>query len=74
MKGLIKKFEIGEAFKPNRKFKKRYDRIFEKTPIAANLFLLIAELANEEGRVKITEIELAELFTARFEDPREYSL
>lgn len=62
------------TFKPNRRFKKRYDRIFENNPMAANIFLLIAELAGERGRVRITEEELTQLMEARFEDPAEYAL
>ena len=73
--------EIMEKFKPNRKFKKEYDRLFKKDPIAANTFLLLAELADEKGQVKIagtTEEEIAKeiqsLLMARFNDPEEYAL
>lgn len=62
------------AFKPNRKFKKEYDRIFRKNPGAANLFLLLAELANEKGEVVSNEEELCVLMEARFNDYREYQL
>lgn len=62
------------AFKPSRKFKKDYDRIFKKDPLAANTFLLICELADEKGQVETSPEELAVLFTARFEDPEEYVL
>ena len=62
------------AFKPNRKFKREYDRIFRKDPEAANLFLLLAELANEKGQVTSSEEELAILMDARFNDYREYQL
>lgn len=61
-------------FKPNTAFKKRYDRLFRQNPLGANLFLLIAELAGDRGRVKTTEEEIALLFNARFEDPRAYQL
>ncbi len=60
--------------KPNRKFKKRYNRLFQKNPLGANMFLLIAELADKRGRVQITEEEIAALFNARFEDPKAYQL
>ena len=62
------------GFKPNRKFRVRYNRIFKKNPLGANVFLLIAELTTGTGRVKTTEAELAALFSARFGDPSEYAL
>ena len=62
------------SFKPNRKFKKDYDRLFRKDPLAANTFLLICELADERGQVVTDEQEIAELMAARFEDPRRYVL
>lgn len=62
------------AFNPNRKFKKEYDRIFRQDPEAANLFLLLYELANEKGEVVSNEEELAILMDARFNDYREYQL
>lgn len=62
------------TFKPNKRFKKRYDRIFRKDPEAANLFLLLAELANDKGQVTSSEEELAILMDARFNDYREYQL
>lgn len=60
-------------FKPNRKFKKKYDKIFKKDPQAANLWLLLCELANKQGQVETNEEELAELMAARFNDPEEYA-
>lgn len=62
------------SFEPNRKFKKKYDKLFRQNPEAANLFLLLTELANEEGEVKTDEEELVELMEARFNDYREYQL
>ena len=62
------------AFNPNRKFKKEYDRIFRQDPEAANLFLLLCELANEKGEVVSNEEELAILMDARFNDYRESQL
>ena len=61
-------------FKPNRKFRKKYDSIFRKNPEAVNLFLLLAELADEKGQVETDEKQLAELMAARFEDLKEYAL
>ena len=60
--------------KQNPKFKKRYNKIFRRDPIAANLFLLLAELADEQGRVITDEKELSILMQARFNDPKEYAL
>lgn len=68
------------GFQPNRKFKKKYNRIFRKDPLAANTFLLLAELADEKGQVVLNGDEsqvaerLQQLFFARFNDPREYAL
>ena len=69
------------TFKPNRKFKQEYNRLFRKDPLAANTFLLLAELADEKGQVKIqglSEMEIAEeiskLMAARFNDLTEYQL
>ena len=63
-----------KAFKANRRFRKRYDQIFRKDPQAANLFLLLCEIANEKGQVETDPAELAELMAQRFEDPRGYAL
>ena len=63
------------TFKPNRKFRKKYDKLFKKDPLAANTFLLIFELANERGQVKTDPEELANLLAVRFNDPcQEYAL
>lgn len=69
------------TFKPNRKFKKEYDKIFKGDPLAANTFLLLCELANEKGQVKLSgtsegEVgeEVQKLLIARFNDPEEYAL
>ncbi len=64
-------------FKRHRKFKRDYDRLFRKDPAAANVFLLLAELADEKGQVKFgpcPEEEIQKLMIARFEDPRAYQL
>ena len=60
--------------KLNKTFKKKYDRLFHENPLGANMFLLIAELANDRGRVKTSEEEIAILFNARFDDPMAYQL
>lgn len=62
------------AFKPNRRFKRDYRRLFRLDPMAANLLLLLAELADERGQVESDPAELAELMAARFEDPEAYQL
>jgi len=63
-----------QTFNPNRKFRREYDRIFKTDPAAANLFLLLAELADEYGQVVTDELEITRLMAARFEDPRRYTL
>jgi hypothetical protein len=62
------------TFTPNRKFKRDYDKLFRKDPAAANLFLLLTEIADKKGQVVTDEKELAVLMGERFEDPRRYSL
>ena len=62
------------SFKSNGKFKRKYERLFFQNPLGANMFLLIAELANDKGRVKTSEEEIAVLFNARFDDPKAYQL
>ena len=41
--------ELKMTFKPNRKFRREYKRLFKKDPLLANTFLLLCELANEKG-------------------------
>ena len=63
--------------KLSRKFRRDYDRIFKRDPLAANTLLLLSELADENGQVRLgpcPEAELQELMTARFEDCRAYQL
>jgi len=66
------------TFTPNRKFKKEYDRIFKKDPAAANVLLLLCEIADERGEVRFEtpfpEIEVQRLIAARFDDPYAYQL
>ena len=62
------------VFKPNKRFRREYNRIYKKDPQAANLYLLMCELADQNGQVRINEEVLAELMAERFEDAREYAL
>lgn len=64
-------------FTLTRKFRRDYDRIFRKDPLTANVFLLLAELADERGQIILgpcPEEEIQRLMAARFEDPRAYQL
>lgn len=65
-------------FRPNRKFRHRYDLLFRRDPLGANMHLLLCELANERGEVRLDgplpEMELHRLMVARFSDPRAYQL
>lgn len=65
-------------FKPNRKFRRDYERLFRKDPAAANMFLLLAELADEKGHIRFEtpspEAEIQRLMAARFNDPKAYQL
>lgn len=60
--------------KVNNRIKKEYDRLFRRDPLAANLYLLLFEIADGKGQVVTDEKELAVLMAARFEDPKEYAL
>jgi len=63
------------TFTPNRRFRRQYDKIFRQDPGAANLFLLLAELADDKGQVQVRdEDELAELMAVRFDDWQGYQL
>ncbi len=66
------------VFRPNRKFRRKYDQVFRENPLAANFLLLLVELANEKGQVFIPgprpEKEIRKLMIARFEDPYAYQL
>jgi hypothetical protein len=64
-------------FKPNRHFRRDYNRLFRKDPEAANTLLLLCELADDKGQVKLgpcPEAEIHELLAARFEDIKAYQL
>ena len=64
----------------NKKFRKKYRNIFERDPLAANLFFLLCELAGPDGKVILpnnpepTEQELRSLLIGRFEDPFQWQL
>jgi len=68
------------AFKPNKAFRKKYKRLWKQNPEAANLFLLMCELADERGQMVLPENpqeieqELADLMNVRFDDPRGWAL
>jgi len=65
------------TFIPSRRFRRRYDQIFGYSPLAANIFLLMAELANVRGDVHMgpcPEQDIQRLMLARFNDPRAYQL
>lgn len=67
-----------KSFTVNRKFKRDYDRLFRKDPAAANVFLLLVELADDKGQVRFEtpfrEVEIQKLMATRFTDPRAYQL
>ncbi len=66
------------TFTPSRRFRRHYDRLFRKDPAAANVFLLMAELANERGEVRFDNpdpaAEIQRLMAVRFDDCRAYQL
>jgi hypothetical protein len=65
-------------FTPSRRFRRDYDRTFRKNPLAANMMLLLFELADKKGQVRLDstfpDVEIQRLMTARFDDPRAYQL
>ena len=66
------------TFAPSRRFRRDYDRLFRKDPAAANVLLLLAELADEHGETRFDNpdpaAEIQRLMAARFTDPRAYQL
>lgn len=67
------------TFTANKTFKKDYNKEFKRDPIAANLFLLLCELANDRGEIHFSPNEnpakiLNKLMSIRFEDPKAYQL
>ena len=63
-----------KSFFPSRRFRRDYNKLFRHDPLAANMMLLLCELADEKGQVKTDDAELARLMAARFDDPRAYQL
>ena len=61
-------------FIPNRKFRRKYNKLFKIDPAQANLLLLFSEPADANGKVKPDPQELTELYNARFNHPDEYAL
>ena len=61
-------------FRPNKRFKADYDKLFKDNPEQANVLLLLCELADEHGQVEISDDDLTHLFNARFNYSTEYSL
>ena len=64
-------------FVPKRHFRRDYNRLFRRDPVAANVFLLLVELADAKGQVCLgpnPEGEIADLMAARFDNPRAYQL
>jgi len=62
----------------NRAFRRGYNHFFRNNPAAANVLLLLAELANKKGEVIFEtaspESEVHRLLAARFDDPNAYQL
>ena len=61
-------------FAQNNAFRRLYNRIYKQDPAAANLFLLLAELADDSRQVETTPEELAQLMAVRFRDSEAYQL
>ena len=58
-------------------FRRDYNRLFRKDPQAANVLLLLYEMADAGGRIALgpnPEEELARLMGARFQDRFAYQL
>lgn len=63
--------------KANRPFRREYDRLFKKDPVSANMMLLLLEIADDAGRIRLghdLEADLVKLMVARFNDPRSHQL
>lgn len=68
-------------FIPTREFKRKYDRLFKEDPIMANIFLLMCEMADKNGKIKLKNgpdgipgEEIYNLMRDRFKDPEVYAL
>jgi hypothetical protein len=54
---------------PNQSFKRDYDKIFKENPVAANLFLLLFEIADDAGTiVGLSDQDIVYLSKLRFGD------
>jgi hypothetical protein len=70
------------CFHPSAIFKQTYDNLFEENPYKANMFLLLCELADENGQVVFEDNgkedavdQIVSLMYARFNDPnKDYGL
>lgn len=62
----------------NRKFRRDYDKIFKTDPIAANIFLVLAELSDINGQILFDTAtmpaDIDKLLSARFNDCSAYNL
>ncbi len=61
-------------FTKNENFRKDYDFLYKSDPQVANLFLLMCELADENGEVEISDSEIGNLMMVRFNNPAEYAI
>jgi len=59
-------------FIPNKHFIEDYNKLYKKSPEAANLLLLLCEIADENGRVYASEEQIGMLMVCRFNDPSEH--
>lgn len=64
----------------NKAFKKEYDKIFNHDPLAANIFLMLVDMADEKGEIYFEGSEdqmndqINILVNGRFNDVFEYQL
>lgn len=57
-------------FQSNRAFRRDYEKLFRRNPLAANLLLLFAEQADDRGMVNFKNYsELVKRMAERFENP-----
>ena len=66
-----------KPFTPNRHFRRRYNKMFRTDPLAANVMLLLAELANDSGQIRFENndpaVEIRHLMLARFDESSGFS-
>jgi hypothetical protein len=61
----------------NKTFRRQYDRTYRKSPIMANVLLIMMELANAtQGSIFETfpDKDVSRFIVSRFENPRAYQL